>query len=195
WHDPGHDKELDSMVGRLFELERRADEKVPFPLRMSYTWQHIRPVRAIIVSGFGGMLTLYILAVIVRYIWEKVSDKEITVTPWFFTIFLLPWLWSLGQYGIALLSLRHEPEVFRHGIHHYDQGDFERAEQHFRRTLEIMPRHVPSLYLLIQLCAYRYEFDDAFKFCAQLAPFAPEEAENLQQELWTLKRLVARMES
>jgi hypothetical protein len=194
WHDPGKDLELDRLVGRLFELERRDEDKVPFPLRMSYTWHHVRPLRAIIVAGFGGMFALWILVWIVKQVWQWIKGVEMVLSPWFFTIFLLPWIWSLGQYLIAVYSMRNEPDDFRLGIKQYDQGEFARAEENFRRTLEIVPRHVPSLYLLIQLCAYRYEFDDAFKFCAQLEPFAPEEAENLQQELWTLKRLVARME-
>lgn len=194
WHEPGRDQDLDRLVARLLELERREEERVPFPLRMSYTWHHVRPIRAIVVAGFGGTFALWLLVGIAKKGLEWYKGGEIILSPWFYLIFLLPWIWSIGQYLLAVFSMRNEPEVFRLGIKHYDQGDFPRAEQHFRRTLEIAPRHVPSLYLLIQLCAYRYEFDDAFKFCAQLEPYAPEEAENLQQELWTLKRLVARMQ-
>jgi len=195
WHEFGRDTDVDRLVNRLLELEKRSVDKMPFPLRMSYTWHHVRPARAAIVTGVGGTLILYVLAVIIRYVWEWLSGSTITLTPWFFSIFLIPWLWALGQYLLAFLSIRHEPEVFRLGIKHFDAGDFVLAERNFLRTLDIVPRHVPSLYLLVQLSAYRFDLDKAFKYCAQLAALAPEEAEALQQELWTLKRLVARMEA
>ena len=193
WNPPGKDHAREQLIDRMFEIEQRTEDTTPFPLKVGYTWQHVRPWRQVVSTGVGGTLGLYFMTLIVRRGWEYFGQERIEIAWPYFLIFLLPWIFALGRYGLALLSIRNEPDSFRAGIRHYDRGEFEEAEREFLHTLDRLPRHVPSLFMLIQICAYKFDFDAAFRFSNQLAALAPEEAELLQEELWTLKRLNARM--
>lgn len=194
WYEAIRRPEQSALIDRMKEIERQSGENLPFPLRMGYTWQHVRPARAVIVRAFGGMFLFYVLTILVHQGWQWIRDVEITVSPWFLLIFLLPWVWFLGQYLILRLGMRKELPVFREGVRFFDRQNFDEAEKRFLKTLEMNPDHIPSLYLLIDIAANRFDFDQAFHFCQQLAKAAPDEAEVVSEELWTLRRLASRIE-
>jgi hypothetical protein len=193
WHRPGDQPPLDHLVKRLIELEREVGEEFA-PVQVGYTWQHVRPIRAVLISALSTTILLYLLSIGVVQIWQWVADVKINVEPAYFLILLLPWLWFGGMYLVDRFHLRREPGRFQDGLRAYNRERFRTAETAFRDTLEHHPQHIPSLYLLVQLNARRYDFDQAFQYCNQLSAIAPDEAAALQEDLWVLKRMRARME-
>jgi hypothetical protein len=195
WHRPGTDPAVDRLVQRLLDLTRHPLAPGRFPLRTGYAWQHRRPLRAMVVGGVRGMVAIYILVILVRLALRHVWGIAITPSPVVLGLFLLPWAWEGAKLLGARVLLASEPPHFRRGLRHYHREEFDDAESAFRANLESHPDHVPSLYFLTQHYAQRFDFDQAFRLCGRLEALAPEIAEGLQEDIWTLKRLSGRMEA
>lgn len=194
WHRPGTDPAVDRLVLRLFELSMEHGHAKAFPLKSGYAWQHRRPVRALVATGARGMAALYLLAILTRLFLRWYTGEAIEVTPMFFTIFLLPWVWGGGKYLLGQFFLTSEPVDFRQGLKHYHNEQFDLAEQRFLAVLVAHPDHVPSLFFLAQHYMQRFDFDRAFQYCSRLLPLAPEIAESMQEDIWALKRVAGRMD-
>lgn len=193
WHRPGSDPAVDVLVRRLFEVSLEHGHAGVFPLKTGYAWQHRRPLRALVATGAKGMAALYLLAILTRLFLRWYTGTPIVVSPMFFSIFLLPWLWAGGKFLLGQFFLSSEPVDFRQGLRHYHNEEFDLAEKHFLAAVERHPNHVPSLFFLAQHYTQRFDFDRAFQFCARLLPLAPEIAESMQEDIWSLKRLARRM--
>jgi hypothetical protein len=194
WHRPGLDPAVDRLVRRLFELSLEHGHATAFPLKTGYAWQHRRPLRALIATGARGMAAMYVLAILARLFLRWYTGEAIVVTPMFFTIFLLPWVWGGGKYLLGQFFLTSEPLDFRLGLKLYHNEQFDQAEAHFRAVLTTHPDHVPSLFFLAQHYMQRFDFDRAFQYCTRLLTLAPEIGESMQEDIWALKRVAGRME-
>ncbi|MCC6143475.1 MAG: hypothetical protein IT368_06685 [Candidatus Hydrogenedentes bacterium] len=147
-----------------------------------------------VVSALSASFLLYLMTLVVASAWQAIAKVTIEVEPAYYLILLLPWCWFGGMYVLDFFRIRREPGRFQEGLKAYNRERFRSAETAFRETLDQHPHHIPSLYLLVQLYARRYDFDQAFQYCNQLAIVAPDEAAALQEDLWVLKRMRARME-
>lgn len=194
WHRPGEDPAVDQLVQRLLDLTRGPAGEGAFPIRTGYAWQHRRPLRAMVVGAVRGMVAIYILVIVVRLALRHIWGVEVAPTPMVLGLFLLPWIWEGARVAAGLVLLRWEPAAFRRALRHYHREEFEEAEAAFHDTLRDHPEHIPSLYFLTQQHLRRFDFDGAFRYCGRLQPLMPDIAENLQEDIWTLKRLSGRME-
>lgn len=196
WRQTGVNHHLGPLLARLEELAARHSEESPsFPLRNGFVRCCIRPFRASVQRAVIGMLALMGITFIVSQGFALAGRPVSEVSPWFLTIFTLPWLWQFVRTGIPYLFIHFQPRLFRQALRHYNNERFDHARNCFQETLKDHPAHVPSLYFLAELYGTRFDFDNAFRYCRMLARSEPEMAESLQSDLWTLKRLGARMGS
>ncbi|MFP4500536.1 MAG: tetratricopeptide repeat protein [Candidatus Hydrogenedentota bacterium] len=195
WYRPGTNPRLDALVGQLKKLSRSPAEGFErVGAAVSYTRRHVRPVRALVTGAAAMTCMLILLTTLVLILWEAWAGRDIAVQPALLSLFVLPWLFVLAMYLLDQVRVHFEPAPYRTGLRHYYREEFDKAERRFLDTLREAPQHVPSLYFLAQLTAQRFDFDRAFHFCRDLGRVAPEEAEELQEEIWTLKRIKGRME-
>jgi hypothetical protein len=193
WYRSGEDQGLDQLVDGLFTLSRTAHESSGYPVSTGYTRQHVRPLRALFLGATAITFMMVFLAHLLKAGYEAYTGESLRVVPHFYGVFLLPWGGGLLLFLMERLRMRMEPVRFRMGLRHYHREEFEKAERRFLDVLRDEPDHVPTLYLLTRLTAHRFDFERAFRFCRQLGRLAPEQAEALQEDIWTLKRLCGRM--
>lgn len=194
WRAPGGDPRVDGLLQRLEEFERETSGEEAAREQPGFTWLHTRPLRLAILRAAAETCLLYLLFLGIRAGWEWMAGLRFELQPAIFLIFLLPAAWRLGGLALERLRLRAEPRRFQEGISAYNREEFDRAERAFQAVLDAEPGHVPSLYMLVQLCAKRYDLDQAFQYCARIASWDEGEAGMIEEELWVLKRLRARME-
>ena len=196
WYRPGENRALDTIVDQLFALSKPAKaDPGEYQVSTGYTRRHVRPLRALLLGACAMTFMLLLLVNLAELAYETYTQHNLRLQPVFFAIFLLPWAFALLLYGIERVRMRLEPVRFRMGLRHYHRKEFEKAERRFMDVLREAPDHVPTLYLLTRLTAHRFDFERAFRFCRQLGRLAPEQAEALQEDIWTLKRLRGRMAS
>ncbi|MBI1318243.1 MAG: hypothetical protein GC168_04720 [Candidatus Hydrogenedens sp.] len=194
WYKPGRDAALDAVVLRLEELHALGAEAERFPLKMGYTWNHQRPLRSVVAWAFAWMLPIYALMRVALWVAEWMAGAELHPPVWLIpAAFAAPWVWGFGLMALEQVRLLREPESFRRGLKRYNRADFGEAEADFEVTLTDDPHHLPSLYLLIDICLQRFDFTHALELCARLGDEDPELAESIQESIWALRRLSERM--
>lgn len=187
--------ELDRMVQQLQAFDRDGDDGALLPTQLSFTLQHVKPLRMTVARSLSLTVLLGLLLAFILFFRERYTGNHYTISPMLFSVLLIPSIWFFFGYGIQRYWLSKEPAPFRDAVRHMWREEFADAERALRQTLEQHPEHEPAHRLLTQVLAQRGDFDGAFAACAQLARFQPEEAEELQSDLWALKRITARMDA
>lgn len=125
------------------------------------------------IRGFGRFFAAGILMTLGGLTWMQCGIYQNVATLWHDTLTKNPDSWLAHQ---------------NLGAHAMDRGDYALAEAHFRRVLQIFPRHVDTYYNWGVLYAKQDRFDEAEKKWQEAITVATEENQWLFQGLIHLAR-------
>ncbi len=180
WHAAGENAALDALVARIGRLETHIDETIPYPIRMKHMWKRPRPFRIALMNGAVVSLVLF-LVVLSCSVLHRIG-RMASFSDWYYAFLAAPPAFYVLMVALRRLMGLREPRAYRDAVRSCAQGALGEAREHLKG-------------LLVQICAEQYAFDEAFYHCERLALEHPEIASKLQESLWGIKRMHARMQT